>query len=110
MVKVYRINEDWTIPFWASGNQFSGMTWAEYSSQVLTPDLNTYRGPPAGANAYYANNAGGNRRGLKQTTPPAAVNWITKGKVTAVRNQGSCCRWHVERALGPFLLVDADLP
>jgi len=92
MRRIIEINRDFSIPFWASGNQFLGESYAEFSSKVLTPQLSEYDEDTVNASVFQAHvsdsGAAAGRR-LKQSLP-SQVNWRTGGKVTPVRNQGSC--------------------
>ncbi|KAG1671559.1 hypothetical protein FOA52_011281 [Chlamydomonas sp. UWO 241] len=97
MAVVYRINTDAALPFWASGNERSGLSFDQFSHQVLmSPDF-----------------AHGGDRPLRSVppkqapgddNPPPAINWVTEGKVAPVRNQGACgCCW----AFAPMAAVES---
>ncbi|KAG1676852.1 hypothetical protein FOA52_010362 [Chlamydomonas sp. UWO 241] len=96
MDSVIRINRDWSIPFWASGNQFSDLTFDEWSKEVLTPTLANFDPDHASKEGlgFVASFEGGSSgqtasRRLKQSLP-VTTNHLAAKKVTPVRNQGQC--------------------
>ncbi|PSC74150.1 cathepsin L1D [Micractinium conductrix] len=84
LAEVARWNQRNDVYFWKGLNNYSDMTWAEFSSTVLMRSFP--RGPPPGRAA--ARHRPGRR--LAQAGVPVAFDWRARGKVPAVRYQGNC--------------------
>ena len=77
--KVYAINTNPKLTYWASGNKFSHLNYTQFSSQYLMTSVT----PKA--------SSGSNTKTLSTALPAATtVNWVTAGKVTPVRDQAAC--------------------
>lgn len=70
--------------FWASLNEFSDLTEAEFSAKVLMRDVKL----ETPAKTVGLRQMG--RRMAQTATAPLAVDWRTSGQVTPVKNQGQC--------------------
>ena len=77
--KVYAINTNPKLTYWASGNKFSHLNYTQFASQYLMKSVT----PKASS---------GSKTTTVSTTLPTAttVNWVTAGKVTPVRDQAAC--------------------
>ena len=84
MAKVYAINQNPNITFWASGNQFSHLSFAEFRTMYLMNSTFSQNGRtvPLSSTAETSSS----RRSLLA----ADVNWVTAGYVPPVRSQASC--------------------
>ena len=82
MDKVYAINQNPNITYWASGNQFSHLSFAEFRTAYLMNSTFSRGGKTATATS----TSSSGRRSLLA----ADVNWVTAGYVPPVRNQASC--------------------
>lgn len=94
MRMVHDINANPDLAFWASGNQFSDLTWEQFKLQYLSapppadalqPSANATAAAAKAASAASQGVRAGGRRLLQQT-----FDWRKQGIVTPVRNQGRC--------------------
>ncbi len=77
--KVFTINTNPKLTYWASGNKFSHLNYSQFSSQYLMKSVT----PKASS---------GSKTTTVSTALPTAttVNWVTAGMVTPVRDQAAC--------------------
>ena len=80
-----------TASWWAAPNQFTDLSWPEFSKQLL--GIDAAQAKPAG-NVVEAKPPAS--RKLMQGWPPTVIDWAAAGGTTPVKNQGS-----VSRAAGP---------
>jgi cathepsin L len=89
MARVQALNLDATTEFWGSGNEFSGLSTAQFASRYLMTRFLPID-MPVGAGA----GAGAGRRtrmlAQAQAQAPARVNWVQAKKVTPIKHQGNC--------------------
>lgn len=106
MIEIKRVNSDPTSPYWLAPNQYSGLSFSDFSQRFLMDTSVIGDAPPSnqgGEEAFVPPSArptlgggrkllsqGGGGRELLQTAPSKKVNWVAAGKVTPVKAQGSC--------------------
>lgn len=102
MESVRAVNSDPNLPYWTSGNAFSHLSFDEFKATYLLPDLaktlaarahplrpgKPAHGKPDASSGTAARKLRGITLGASKAPPP--VNWVTAGKVTPIRDQGSC--------------------
>ncbi|GAB4819787.1 hypothetical protein N2152v2_006833 [Parachlorella kessleri] len=81
--RIIKNNRDVRSTYWSGLNQFSAMSDAEFKASFL--------GLVKGQNGRHAPTASLPRgRSLLQQSLPRSKNWAAEGRVTPVKNQGSC--------------------
>ena len=92
-----------TASWWAAPNQFTDLSWPEFSQKFL--GINAAQARPAGNTVELKPPTS---RKLMQGYPPTVVDWVAAGGTTPVKNQGSVSRaacsrmtWHACRMTGP---------
>ena len=94
MKRIYQINTNASLSWWASGNRFTHLNQSEFASVYLMRTPPTSKATPSSSDSA-AGAASGNTvlNMMANSAPPAAgttVNWVTAGMVTPVKDQGAC--------------------
>lgn len=89
MLKVLEINEDDSVSWWASGNEFSDMSWDEFRSSFMMQQPPVIRTDTEQQEEQEFDNDGSLER-RRQLLQVQTIDWRQSGKVGPVRNQGGC--------------------
>jgi len=69
------------LSYWLGHNEYSDLTWEQFSSERLPGFVQSMSNALEGSRTLFVPPA---------ADPPTAVDWVTKGAVTPVKNQGRC--------------------
>lgn len=93
MREVRRINMDENLPYWASGNQFSHLSENEFQNLFTGAQINPRHLSRKLLARNRTKNISPNPSPNPSPTPAPdvyAVNWVSRGMVTPIKNQGPC--------------------